>query len=117
MSEILDRVREQYPAYEGVSDDDLTLSLASKFPQYLDADKDFKSDFDRISQQRRGAAVDAAMGAFNQMHPDISQGPRLEQSDSLAPVLAPIPTPEPKLPIPELRQYEPPPRTEQAFLS
>src|SRR6267142_1217616 len=106
MSDILDKVREKYPAYEQVSDDDLTFSLANKYPQYLEADKDFKSDFDRINKSRIAGNLD-----FFKREQGIGAQPAVS---ALEPAL---PRPEPKPDVGALRPYQPPPRNLATVLS
>src|SRR6266850_3369011 len=106
MSNILDKVREKFPAYEQVSDDDLTFSLANKYPQYLEADKDFKSDFDRINKSRIAGNLD-----LFKREQGIGAQPAVS---ALEPAL---PRPEPKPDVGALRPYQPPPRNLQTVLS
>lgn len=47
MNSVIERVREKYPEYANVPDDDLTQKIADKYPEYLSV-ADFKSDVDRL---------------------------------------------------------------------
>lgn len=51
MSDLLDSIREKYPQYKDVSDDDLTLAIGQKYPVYLSQDEDFKKQFDGVVSQ------------------------------------------------------------------
>ena len=56
MSAILENLREKYPAYGEIPDDELAIALGQKYPQYLKADDQFASEFnDALRRQRRGA--------------------------------------------------------------
>lgn len=52
MSELLKRFRGKFPQYNGVPDSDLALGIGWKFPDYLSADDDFKSEFAQAAGQR-----------------------------------------------------------------
>lgn len=58
MSEVLDKVREKFPAYADVPDDELALRIGSKYPSYLEGDEAFKSEFAQAAGKR---ATDLAM--------------------------------------------------------
>jgi hypothetical protein len=49
MSDVLERLREKYPAYADTPDDELTKAIGTKYPQYLD-DEGFKGDFEKVSK-------------------------------------------------------------------
>ena len=51
MSDVLDYVREKDPRFKDVSDDDLTLYLGSKKPDFLKDDQ-FKTDFQGVVADR-----------------------------------------------------------------
>lgn len=46
MSEVLDAIREKFPAYKDILDDELAVSIGQKYPQYLEH-PDFKAEYDR----------------------------------------------------------------------
>lgn len=52
MSEVLDRVREKYPQYKDVPDDDLALGIGSKYPAYIQGDEAFKAEFQKAAAQK-----------------------------------------------------------------
>lgn len=45
MSEVIDRIKQQYPQYADTPDDQLTLKVAEKYPTYLDRDPQFKEEY------------------------------------------------------------------------
>lgn len=45
MSDVIDRVKEQYPDYRDVPEDQLALRIAEKYPVYLDKDPAFKAQY------------------------------------------------------------------------
>lgn len=45
---VIERVREKYPQYRDLPDDELTRKLGERYPVYLDQ-PDFKADFDRVT--------------------------------------------------------------------
>jgi hypothetical protein len=64
MSQVIDKIKEKYPAYAEVPDDQLTLKIAEKYPQYLDADPEFKADYGRLAI---GASISAAQQGTAQL--------------------------------------------------
>src|SRR5260221_169870 len=94
------------PAFEVSAPDGRKFRIeGDKPPTEDDLDQIFQS-----SARRNGADATTALGAFTQMHPEIVQGPRLSQVDSLVPALPQAEPQEPRLPVPSLSQYQPQPR-------
>lgn len=97
MSDILDRVRQRYPDYKDVPDNDLALAIGSKYPQYLEADSAFKSEYQQAATTVANKGLQATLETdktlvraisspavleANQMAQDQSQGlERASQSD------------------------------------
>jgi RNA polymerase sigma factor (sigma-70 family) len=52
MSEVVRLFREKYPAYNDVSDDELTLAIGNKYPAYLSQDEEFEDDFSSLTWDR-----------------------------------------------------------------
>jgi hypothetical protein len=59
MSDTIDAIREKYPVYADVSDDELIKAIGTKYPVYLQSDPKFQSDFERVTQPKT-----TATGAF-----------------------------------------------------
>jgi hypothetical protein len=86
MSEVLDKIREQYPDYANVPDQKLALAIGQKYPQYLDH-PGFALDFKaaQIAEQEAQPArspEEAAQRTF---------GLRQQQSGRIVPPLAGVP--------------------------
>ena len=52
MSETIRLVRKKYPAYNDLSDDELTLAIGNKYPVYLSQDEEFEDDFNSLTWDR-----------------------------------------------------------------
>lgn len=48
MSDVIDQIRERYPIYKDVPDDELTRAIGEKYPVYLEQDENFRNDFERV---------------------------------------------------------------------
>jgi hypothetical protein len=64
MSEVLDKVREKYPQYADVPEDELTLRIGSKYPAYLDSDPAFKTEFQGVVADRSIKAVQSGVSSL-----------------------------------------------------
>lgn len=51
MSEVLNSIREKYPVYRDVPDDELALGIADKFPVYMENDPAFKDEVLKAQRQ------------------------------------------------------------------
>lgn len=144
MSEILDRLREKYPAYNDISDEELIVGLGQKYPQYLDADPSFKDRFEKITKSttpvvpafrpsreiapepsigpesiytpERDQSLTEAMNFLNRTHPEFQQGPPMPQAESLAPALPTPPAPELRPPPQSIGPLQPKPTDIEAAL-
>ncbi|MDE2020568.1 MAG: hypothetical protein KGJ13_09555, partial [Patescibacteria group bacterium] len=63
MNDVLERIREKYPQYESVSDDDLISKIGEKYPKYLSRPS-FKADFDRIKSSKQSAPKTEPFGTL-----------------------------------------------------
>ena len=62
---LLQRIRQKYPAYAEVPDDQLTLAIGRKYPVYLEQDPQFKAHFEARQQQVANTAdTERATGAL-----------------------------------------------------
>lgn len=70
MSDVLDALRERYPGYKDVPDDQLTVALGEKYPVYLKQSRELKADWDRIKfPEETGEGAIPGVGAMDT--PDI----------------------------------------------
>jgi hypothetical protein len=63
VSEVIDKLKEKYPVYKDKSDDELTVLVGKKYPQYLDRDPQFQSDFNRLTSATSTATTPPPAGA------------------------------------------------------
>lgn len=80
MSEVLDAIREKFPAYKDVLDDELAVSIGQKYPQYLEH-PDFKAEYDR------GLGVGVIPGAGVEGETGARPGPEMIPPRQPAPVV------------------------------
>lgn len=69
-SNTITAVRERFPMYRDVPDDELTVAIGQKYPVYLEQDATLKADFDRVVTARR----DVARPVQRQMFPQLAVG-------------------------------------------
>lgn len=116
MSAILEKVRDKYPQYESLSDDDLAIRVGTKYPTYLDQDSDFKKEYEgavvkkgvELSVQAPNALLNvlnnpaaaeaAAMGREQEAPPVPKFGPHQASGTRFAPSISKPPEADPNRP-------------------
>lgn len=61
MSEVLDRVRKQYPAYAKVDDAKLAEAIGDKYPSYLERDAQFKTEWTQAKANKANQGFGGAV--------------------------------------------------------
>lgn len=91
MSAVLDAIREKYPSYSNVSDDDLAIAIGEKYPAYLEQ-TDFKEQVDAAkNRQTLESATPFARLTFPEAYPETPGAalqpirPSIGEMDLLAP--------------------------------
>ena len=72
-SNTLNKLRAKYPKLENVSDEVLTVQIGNKYPQWLEADEQFKSDYDNLTSTTIGGMASQMAAGFGRALPAVGK--------------------------------------------
>jgi hypothetical protein len=88
MSAVIDGVREKFPQYKDVPDEDLAIRIGEKYPQYMDKDPDFKKEVIDAHTKKATALAktqkDIADTALSMTETGLAAGSEMTRKEQLA---------------------------------
>jgi hypothetical protein len=87
-SQTLEGFRRKYPQYADLPDDEVTLKLGDRYPQYLQQDPDFRESYMRLHQARSPSLQPVEMKPQPAPQAEPPRGPR---GDDLLPLTSNVP--------------------------